>query len=204
MKNLLFFLALFSVSALAFQAPLAGIEIGDTAPGFELKNIDGKMYSFENIMDANGEKPKGYILVFTCNTCPYAKANEERLIELQSKYGPKGYPVVAIQPNDPDLKPGDSFDAMKANAEKKGFNFLYLIDEEQVVFPEYGATKTPEVFLIDSKRILRYHGAIDDNVRDAEGVEKKFVENAIEAIENGQEPSPTETKSIGCGIKKAR
>ncbi|MEL6256791.1 MAG: thioredoxin family protein [Bacteroidota bacterium] len=204
MKNILFFATLIALLAFTPYTPEGGVEIGELAPAFNLKNIDGNMYSFENIKDANGETPKGYIIVFTCNTCPYAKANETRLIQLQETYGPKGYPVVAIQPNDPTLKPGDSFEAMKANAEEKDFNFLYLIDEEQSVFPQYGATKTPEVFLLDENRILRYHGAIDDSVRDEEGVETKFVEKAIEAIENGQEPSPTTTKSIGCGIKKAR
>ena len=201
MKNILFLIALIAILGFAPQASVEGIGIGDLAPAFNLKNIDGKMYSFENIKDANGESPKGYIIVFTCNTCPYAKANESRLIELQEKYSPKGYPVVAIMPNNPEMKPGDSFDAMKANAAEKGFNFLYLIDEEQSVFPQYGATKTPEVFLLDDERIVRYHGAIDDSVRDEEGVETKFVENAIAAMENGQAPSPATTKSIGCGIR---
>lgn len=201
MKNILFFTAFIAILGFTPQPKLAGIGIGDMAPAFNLKNIDGQMYSFENIKDANGESPKGYIIVFTCNTCPYAKANESRLIQLQESYGPAGYPVVAIMPNNPERKPGDSFDAMKANADEKGFNFLYLIDEEQSVFPQYGATKTPEVFLLDEKRIVRYHGAIDDSVRDEEGVETKFVENAIAAIQNGQDPSPTTTKSIGCGIR---
>lgn len=201
MKNILFFTALMAFLAFTPYSPEGGVEIGELAPSFNLKNIDGNMYSFENIKDANGESPKGYIIVFTCNTCPYAKANESRLIELQETYGPQGYPVVAIMPNNPDMKPGDSFDAMKANADEKGFNFLYLIDEEQSVFPQYGATKTPEVFLLDEDRILRYHGAIDDSVRDEEGVETKFVENAISALENGQAPSPATTKSIGCGIR---
>ncbi|MEM8888284.1 MAG: thioredoxin family protein [Bacteroidota bacterium] len=204
MKNILFFTTLIALLAFTPYSPEGGVDIGDLAPAFNLKNIDGNMYSFENIKDANGETPKGYIIVFTCNTCPYAKANESRLIGLQENFGPKGYPVVAIMPNDTDMKPGDSFEAMKANAEDKGFNFLYLIDEEQSVFPQYGATKTPEVFLLDENRIVRYHGAIDDSVRDEEGVETKFVENAIEAIGNGQEPTPATTKSIGCGIKKAR
>lgn len=201
MKNILFLIALIAILGFAPQASVEGIGIGDLAPAFNLKNIDGKMYSFENIKDANGENPKGYIIVFTCNTCPYAKANESRLIELQEKYSPKGYPVVAIMPNNPEMKPGDSFEAMKANAAEKGFNFLYLIDEEQSVFPQYGATKTPEVFLLDAERIVRYHGAIDDSVRDEESVETKFVENAISAMENGQAPSPATTKSIGCGIR---
>lgn len=180
-----------------------GIEIGDTAPDFNLKNIDGKMYSFNNIKDANGEDPKGYIVVFTCNTCPYAKANENRLIELHNTFSSKGYPVVAIQPNDPAVQSGDSFEAMKANAKEKGFPFLYLFDEGQKVFPQYGATKTPEVYLVDSNKVLRYHGAIDDSPRDESGVVEKFVEEAIKALEKGKQPSTTTTKAVGCGIKTA-
>ena len=178
-----------------------GIKIGDKAPSFNLKNIDGKKYSLENITDANGKKPKGYILVFTCNTCPYAKANENRLIQLHDKYAPKGYPVVAIQPNDPAVQPGDSFDAMKKNAEEKGFPFLYLFDEGQQIYPKYGATRTPEVFLLDSEQILKYHGAIDDSPREESGVSVKFVEEAISAMMTGKNIQTTTTKSIGCSIK---
>ncbi|MCP9199973.1 thioredoxin family protein [Gramella sp. GC03-9] len=180
-----------------------GIEVGDKAPEFNLKNIDGKMYSFDNIMDANGNKPKGYIVVFTCNTCPYAVANEERLIELHKKYAPKGYPVVAIQPNDPAVQPGDSFQAMKENAKEKGFPFLYLIDEGQEIFPKYGATRTPEVYLVDANRVLRYHGAIDDSPRDPGSVDEKFVEKAIQSMEKGGQPEPASTKAVGCSIKTA-
>ncbi len=180
-----------------------GIEIGDKAPEFKLKNIDGKVYSLDNIKDANGKTPKGYIVVFTCNTCPYAIANEQRLIELHNNYASKGYPVVAIQPNDPSVQPGDSFAAMKENASEKSFPFLYLFDEGQEVYPKYGATKTPEVYLIDSKRILRYHGAIDDSPRDESGVSQKFVEEAIKAIEAGKDPDNKTTKAVGCSIKTA-
>jgi peroxiredoxin len=182
---------------------LPGIGVGDKAPTFRLKNIDGKEYSFENIVDANGKKPKGYVVVFTCNTCPYAQANEQRLIDLHNNYAPKGYPVVAIQPNDPSLKPGDSFDAMKANAKAKGFPFLYLFDDGQEVFPKYGATKTPEVYLVDADLIVRYHGAIDDSPRSEDGVSEKFVEQAIEAIDAGKDPKTLTTKAVGCGIKSA-
>jgi len=184
--------------------PPDGIGIGDKAPYFKLLNIDGKWYSFDNITDANGNTPKGYIIIFTCNTCPYAAASEQRIIDLHNTYAPKGYPVVAIQPNDPQIKPGDSFEAMKANAEEKGFPFLYLLDEGQEVFPKYGATKTPEVYLTDSDRIVRYHGAIDDNVRDARNVKVKFVEDAIASIEKGEKPDPDTTKAIGCGIKASK
>lgn len=182
---------------------LEGIGVGDKAPNFNLKNIDGKKYSFDNIIDAKGNKPKGYIIVFTCNTCPYAQANEQRLINLHNTYASKGYPVVAIQPNDPALQPGDSFEAMKKNAKEKGFPFLYLFDDGQEVFPKYGATKTPEVFLVDANLVLRYHGAIDDSPRNADSVDEKFVEKAIEAIEAGIDPATKTTKAVGCGIKSA-
>ena len=183
------------------KTEITGVKVGDKAPYFKLKNIDGKEYSFENIMDGNGNKPKGYIVIFTCNTCPVAKANEQRIIQLHEKYASKGYPVVAIQPNDPDVVPGDSFEAMKTNAKEKGFEFLYLFDDGREIFPKYGATKTPEVYLVDSKLTVRYHGAIDDNARDEDSVKEKFLENAIMSIEKGQDPEPATTKAVGCGIK---
>ncbi|GAA4326633.1 hypothetical protein GCM10023115_38680 [Pontixanthobacter gangjinensis] len=196
-------LVLAGILFFAMAQPINGIEIGDKAPDFKLKNIDGREYKFDNIKDANGNEPKGYIVVFTCNTCPYAIANEQRLIDLHNNYAPKGYPVVAIQPNDPAVQPGDSFQAMKENAQEKGFPFLYLLDEGQEIYPKYGATRTPEIFLVDANRILRYHGAIDDSVRDEDGVEQKFVEDAIEAMENGKQPEPSTTKAVGCSIKTA-
>jgi len=183
---------------------VAGVDVGDKAPNFNLKNIDGNYYSLDNIKDAQGRAPKGYILVFTCNTCPYAQANEQRLIALHQAYGPNGYPVVAIQPNDPALKPGDSFAAMKRNAKQKEFPFLYLLDHAQEVFPKYGATKTPEVFLVDADRVVRYHGAIDDSPRSEDGVSEKFVEDAIKAIDSGKDPATLRTKAVGCGIKSSR
>ncbi|MCO6489061.1 MAG: thioredoxin family protein [Phaeodactylibacter sp.] len=180
-----------------------GVGVGDKAPAFSLKNVDGKEYSFETIKDANGNEPKGYIVIFTCNTCPYAVASEQRIIDLHNKYAPMGYPVVAIQPNDPAVQPGDSFAAMKERAGEMGYPFLYLFDEGQEVYPKYGATRTPEVYLVDKSLTVRYTGAIDDSVRDPESVKEKFLENAIEAIEKGEEPKPAATKAVGCSIKTA-
>lgn len=177
-----------------------GLKVGDTATDFNLRGTDDQMYSLKDVKDAKGEDAKGWIVTFTCNTCPVAKAYEDRLIELHNKMSPKGYPVVAIQPNDPGIMPGDSFGAMK----KKGYPFVYLFDKDQTVFPEYGATRTPEVYLLDDKRKLLYTGAIDDNSRDASAVKHKYVEEAIEAIENGRKPDPDFTKAIGCSIKVKR
>jgi len=173
-----------------------GYHIGDTAADFRLKNVDGEMMSLEDIKDA-----KGYIIVFTCNHCPFSVMYEDRLIALHKKYAPMGYPVVAINPNSPEKQPADSYEAMQVRAKEKSFPFVYLFDDGQKVYPEYGATKTPHVFLLDKSRTVKYIGAIDDNARDAGSVEVKYLENAIDALEGGKRPDPATTKAIGCTIK---
>ncbi|MDO5980017.1 thioredoxin family protein [Flavivirga spongiicola] len=176
-----------------------GYKIGDVAEGFSLKNIDGKMVSLSDYKDA-----KGFIVIFTCNTCPYAVMYEDRIIALNEKYASKGYPVIAIMPNNPDIKPGDNMEAMKARAKSKGFTFPYLIDEGQKVYPKYGATKTPHVFLLqktDAGKVVKYIGAIDDNYKDASAVKTKYVEHAVDALLAGKKVKQTETKAIGCSIK---
>ena len=178
-----------------------GLQVGDTAPDFNLKNIDGEFYSLKSLKMADGSEPKGYIVTFTCNTCPYAVANEDRLVALQNSMSAKGYPVVAINPNDPELKAGDSFEKMQERAQEKGFNFLYLFDEKQEVFPVYGATRTPEIYLLDADLVVKYTGAIDNNTMDPEGVTVKYVEDAVAALEAGNEPEPNFTRAIGCSIK---
>ena len=180
---------------------LNGLKVGDKAPDFKLKNIDGQWYSLQDIKDANGHAPKGFIVTFTCNTCPFAKMYEDRLINLHKRMAARGWPVVAIQPNDPEIMPGDSYDAMKARAREKGFPYLYLLDEEQTVFPAYGAERTPHVFLLDQNLTVRYIGAIDDNAQDASSVRHHYVEDAIAAIEAGKEVEIKMTKAIGCAIK---
>lgn len=178
-----------------------GLSVGDKAPDFKLKNIDGEMYSLSTIKDAEGNTPKGYIVTFTCNTCPFAKMYEDRLISLHNEMAPRGWPVVAIQPNDPEIMPGDSFENMKKRAEDKGFPFVYLLDEKQEVYPAYGAERTPHIFLLDAERTVRYIGAIDDNPQNAGAVNRKYVKEAIAAIESGKEVEPKTTKAIGCSIK---
>ena len=173
-----------------------GFKVGDKAVDFNLKNIDGKMVSMAGMTDA-----KGYIVTFTCNTCPYAVKYEDRLIDLHKKYAPQGYPVIAINPNDPEVKEGDSVEAMKVRHTEKSFPFVYLFDEGQKVYPKYGATKTPHVFLLDKDLTVKYIGAIDDNTNDASAVKVKYVENAIANMEAGKDPDPSFTKAIGCSIK---
>jgi len=176
-----------------------GYQVGDTAADFSLKNVDGNMVSLSDFDSA-----KGFLVIFTCNTCPYAQAYEDRIIALDAKYKPQGVPVIAIMPNNPSAKPGDSFAKMKERAAEKGFTFPYLLDEGQKVYPEYGATRTPHVFLLEktaSGNMVKYIGAIDDNYQDASQVEETFVENAVDAMLAGNEINPKTTKAIGCGIK---
>jgi peroxiredoxin len=173
-----------------------GYKVGDTAIDFNLKNVDGKMVSLAGIKDA-----KGYIVIFTCNACPYAKAYEDRIIALHNKYAPLGYPVVAINPNDKNVQPADSYEKMQERAKEKKIPYSYLYDETQEVAKTYGATRTPHVYLLDASRVVKYIGAIDDNSEDAAAVKEKYVENAVEALRNGKEISTKETKAIGCSIK---
>jgi len=176
-----------------------GYKVGDMAADFSLKNIDGAMVSLSDFDNA-----KGFVVIFTCNTCPYAQAYEDRIIALDAKYKAQGVPVIAINPNDPSAKPGDSFAKMKERAAEKGFTFPYLLDEGQQVYPQYGATRTPHVFLLEktaSGNEVKYIGAIDDNYQDASQVDETFVENAVDAMLAGNEINPKTTKAIGCGIK---
>lgn len=176
-----------------------GLAVGDTAPDFSLKNINGKTVSLEDYKEA-----KGFVVIFTCNTCPYAIMYEDRIIELHDKYAAKGYPVIAINPNDPEVKAGDSFEKMQERAADKKFPFAYLLDDGQTVYPAYGATKTPHIYLLDANRTVQYIGALDDNPQDAESVSTKYVEDAIAALETGKKPATTFTKAIGCSIKTKR
>lgn len=177
----------------------SGYKIGDIATDFKLKNIDDNMISLSDYKNA-----KGFIVVFTCNTCPYAVAYEDRIVGLDKKYASKGYPVIAIMPNNPNVKPGDSFEAMKIRAKEKGFTFPYLVDEGQKIYPQYGATKTPHVYVLEKTKKgnqVKYIGAIDDNYQDASSVKVKYVEDAVESLLEGREIKQKTTKAIGCSIK---
>lgn len=178
---------------------ISGYKIGDTATDFSLMNVDDKNVSLANYTDA-----KGFVVIFTCNHCPYAVAYEDRINALDKKYKSLGYPVIAINPNDPVKQPQDSFELMKVRAKEKGFTFPYLFDNGQKIYPQYGATKTPHVFILqktENGNIVQYIGAIDDNYDDASAVEEKYVENAVDALLAGNEVAVKETKAIGCTIK---
>ena len=200
MKKIFSTLCLLLVATTLVVAQDKGYKIGDKATDFKLKNVDDKTVSLKDFKDA-----KGFIVVFTCNHCPFAIAYEDRLIELDKKYKSQGFPVIAINPNNPQKQPDDSFEKMKVRAKEKGFTFPYLFDDGQKIYPQYGATRTPHIFILEKTskgNIVKYIGAIDDNHQDESAVTKKYVEDAVDALLQKKEIALKETKAIGCSIKK--
>jgi len=182
----------------SFTAP-SGYNVGDKAADFKLKNVDGKMVSLADYPDA-----KGFIVVFTCNHCPFAQAYEDRIKDLDKKFSGHGYPVIAINPNDKDVVPDDSFEAMQERAKDKKYSFVYLYDESQAVAKSFGATRTPHIYILKKENrqlVVKYIGAIDDNTDDPSAVKTKYVENAIADLSSGKEVTQNFTKAVGCTIK---
>jgi peroxiredoxin len=199
MKLVFVFLVAITSAAFTFVNAEKGYEIGSIATDFTLKNIDNQTVSLRDMKDA-----KGYIVIFTCNHCPYAVAYEDRIIALDKKYKKLGYPVIAINPNNPEKQKEDSFEKMQVRAKEKGFTFPYLFDEGQKIYPQYGATKTPHVYILEKTNkgnVVKYIGAIDDNHSDESAVKAKYVENAVDALLSNEEVKVKTTKAIGCSIK---
>ncbi len=171
---------------------------GTIAPDFKLVNVDGREVSFGDYPSA-----KGFIVVFTCNTCPYSRAYEQRIIDLNNKFNPLGFPVIAINPNDPVSSAGDSFEAMKKHAKSVKFNFPYLYDEGQTITTAYGAKNTPHVFVVsktEQGNIIGYTGAIDNDTQNTNPAKVNYVEDAVNALLKNSKPAVTVTKAIGCRI----
>lgn len=198
MKKLLL-ICLLMAGVFASAQTTGGYQIGDVAKDFSLKNTDGKEVSLASYQDA-----KGFIIVFTCNTCPVAKAYEKRIMDLSASYQKLGYPLIAINPNDPDVQPGESYEKMQERAKEKGYAFPYLSDPGHVVTRQFGATRTPHIFVLQKTskgNVVSYIGAIDDDTEEANPSRKKFVEEAINSLAAGQKPATPVTKAVGCTIK---
>lgn len=177
-----------------------GYQIGDQVEDFKLKNVNGQQVSLFEFEQAT----KGAVIIFTCNHCPYSKAYEDRIIELDKAYKEKGYPVIAINPNDPVQFPEDSFEKMIERSKEKNFSFPYLFDETQEIFKKFGATRTPHIFLLNKNKgkfTVEYIGTIDDNYKDETLVKKKYLADGIDKLILGEKPDPNTTKAIGCSIK---
>lgn len=198
MVSFLLAVTLSLMPAMAIDLP-EGAKVGDAAPDFVLLNSEDKRVGLASYAEA-----KGIILVFTCNTCPYALKYEDRIIALNEKFSKAGYPVVAINSNDPNIVPEDSREHMQKRVAEKKFKFPYLIDETQSVAKAYGARKTPHVYVLQRNVrgfTIEYIGAIDDDPDQENASKTKYVEKAIEALLGSAKPATTFTKAIGCTIK---
>jgi peroxiredoxin len=174
-------------------------EVGSTVSDFRLKNVDGKMISLSDYKKA----AKGVIVIFDCNTCPYSRAYNDRIIALHQKYAAQGFPVVTINSNDAEMSAGDSFEEMVSKAKAKNYNFPYLHDTTQSVGRAFGATNTPHAFVLKKEGnnfVVAYIGAIDNNSRNGSLADKKYVEEAVNAVLAGKPVQVEKTKAVGCGI----
>lgn len=176
-----------------------GYNLGDAIADFHLKNVDGRIVSL-----ADYQKQKGVIVVFTSNHCPFAKTYEERLIALDRRFAPQGYPVLAIMPNDPTAYEADSFERMQTRARDKAYPYAYTIDEDQSTTRAFGATRTPQVYVLkqtSGQFILEYVGAIDDSPQDGASAQRRYVDEAVSNLLIGRPVQSPITKPIGCAIK---
>jgi len=172
------------------------LKIDSVIPVFSLTGVDDKTYNLNSFLDK-----KILIIIFSCNHCPYVQAYEDRIISLQNEFVKDKVQIIAINSNDDVKYPDDSFAEMKKRSALKSLNFPYLRDEAQDIAKAFGATHTPQVFLFDNERKLKYEGKIDDNWQEADKVKSAYLKEAILEVLGKKEVSVPETFSIGCTIK---
>ena len=172
------------------------LHIGSKATDFNLPSVDGKYYSLDTFKDK-----KVLCIIFSCNHCPYVIAVEDRINQIAKDYANKSFALVAINPNDANNYPEDSFEAMKIRAKEKGFVFPYLRDESQQAARDYDAVCTPDIYLYDKDRILRYHGRIDDNWKDESLVTRRELRMAIDCLLEDRKIDFDTIPPMGCSIK---
>lgn len=172
------------------------VPLGSDAIDFSLRGTDERIYSLESFKTAGI-----LVVIFTCNHCPYAMAIWPRTIEFQSRYASRGVQVVAINPNDAQNYPEDHPSQMKRKVKEWGVNFPYVFDESQEVARAYDAQCTPDIYVYDQNRKLRYHGRFDDNWQEPSKVKRRELEEAVETILAGKSPSEKQNPSMGCSIK---
>ena len=192
--NNICFAVIFALWSVAVHAQMLNAPIDD----FSLKNVDGNMVSLSDYPDA-----KGFIIIFTCNHCPFAKLYPPRLNELSGKYTSMGVPLLAISSTDTITYEEDSYENMIKKSMNEKFKFPYLFDGSQTVAKDFWAQKTPHAYVIwkvKNNWIIKYSGAIDDNGAESDKVSLAYVKNAVEALLSGKDIEIKETKSIGCQI----
>ena len=187
--KMVFLIAIINASDLALKSKMPGQKI-------KFLNIDGQNLKLEEL---KGEK--GTLIIFSCNTCPWVIRWEDRYVDISKKYIPKGIGMVAINSNAAKFDREDSIIEMRSHAAKNKYNFPYVQDKNSKLAKLFGATKTPHIYLFDSKDILVYKGAIDDNARNKNKVKESYLSNALDNMLEGLPIKNSETKALGCSIK---
>ena len=172
------------------------LQIGRQAPDFDLPGVDGRNYALKDFKGA-----KVLIVVFSCNHCPYVVGSEDRTNVFHAEYRPKGVAMIAINSNETENHPGDSFEHMVRRAKEKGFEFPYVRDDTQDVAKAYGALRTPHFFVFDKSRKLRYTGRMDDNPRQPGRQTTRELRDAVDALLARRKPPVEVTNPIGCNVK---
>jgi len=166
------------------------------APGFRLLGADEKEHESSDYDEA-----KALVIVFTCNHCPYAQAAWPLLIDLWYQFEDDGVQLIAINPNDPEEYPEDSYKEMQKRVIEWRIPFPYLYDETQEVAKKYDAQCTPDIYVFDRDRKLYYHGRVNDNWRNPEEVQREDLKEALEGVVKGYKPPVVQYASMGCSIK---
>jgi peroxiredoxin len=193
------FVLLTALTTLA-QTPVAkGYAVGDVVADFQVRNTDNQLINLTNYANQ-----KGVVIVFMAHHCPFSKAYEDRLMTLHNRFAAQGFPMLAVQTSDVTVYPEDAPEVVKNHARDRGFNFPYTIDETQTVARAFGASRTPQAYVLtvtSGKFVVQYIGAIDDNPQDAAGVQKRYLEDVLTSLTSGRVLTTTVTRPIGCAIK---
>ncbi len=199
MKKLFSALPVVAIALFSLHVVNDPLPIGSTLPNADtrMKDISGKEVSFKDAMKKNG-----LLVMFSCNTCPVVGKYQSRTLEIGKYAADNGVGVILLNSNEATRSDGESFDDMKAYGKEQAYPFSYALDHNSVMADAFGATRTPEVFLFDKSGKLVYHGAIDDNANNAGDVTRKHAAIAIDEMITGKAVSTTQTRFVGCGIKR--
>jgi len=199
MKKILFALPIAALVILAFSTLPGVLPIGADLPkpDLKMKDVTGKEVSFND-----AKKKNGLLVMFSCNTCPWVVKNQSRTNEIAEYAQSKGIGIILLNSNEGQRNDDDSFEDMKQYAKQQGYKWYYAVDQNSVMADEFGANRTPECFLFNSNGKHVYHGAIDDNPGNANGVNRRHLKEAMDEMLSGKDVSVKESRSQGCNIKR--
>lgn len=199
MKKLLIFIMVLVVFSSNAGNKSEQLSIGDKAVLTDVKMTDvtGKKVSLTDV-----KKENGLLVLFSCNTCPFVMKWEGRYNDLKAWADKNDVGMIVLNSNYQKRDGTDSMEAMKEKAKEQGYNFYYVVDDESQIANAFGGQTTPHAFLFDGDFELAYKGAIDDNYDSADGVKEAYLKDAMSSLSSGKEIAVSETKPVGCGIKR--